>query len=127
LLRVTAAKPNTPARRYVPLCPAAVAWLLPHRQDAGPVCSNLAIDRIRDICRTSGLDLADNGLRHSFISARVVVTGDIPATSLEAGNTPTMIHQHYRELLRKDEAEAWFSVAPAKGGKVTKAKKRAAS
>lgn len=125
LLRVTAAKPNTPARRYVPICPAAAAWLLPHRQAAGPICSNLAMDRIRDICRTAKLDLADNGLRHSFISARVVVTGDIPATSLEAGNTPTMIHQHYRELLRKDEAEAWFAVAPAKGAKVTKAKKRA--
>ena len=127
LLRVTAAKANTAARRYVPICPAGVAWLLPYRKEAGPVCHNLAMDRIRDICRTAKLDLADNGLRHSFISARVVVTGDVPATSLEAGNTPRMIHGHYRELLRKDEAEAWFAVAPAKGGKVARLKKTAAA
>jgi integrase len=127
LLRVTSAKANTAARRYVPICPAGVAWLLPYRKEAGAVCSNLAVDRIRDICRTAKLDLADNGLRHSFISARVVVTGDVPATSLEAGNTPRMIHGHYRELLRKDEAAAWFAVAPAKGRKIIQFKKQAES
>lgn len=114
LLRVSAAKPNTPARRLVPIGPAGVAWLTDKRpaDGKGPVCSNLAIDRLRDICRTAGLDLADNGFRHSWISARVMVTGNVNETSLEAGNTPSILHRHYRELMRKDEAEAWFAVAP---------------
>ncbi len=112
LLRVSAAKPNTPARRLVPIPPAAVEWLNPYQSKEGPICANLAIDRIRDICRTAGLNLADNGFRHSWISARVTITGNIPETSIEAGNTPQVLNQHYRELLRKDEAEEWFAVCP---------------
>ena len=112
LLRVSAAKPNTPARRLVPIHDSAVAWLRPHAQESGPICTNLAIDRLRDICRTAGLDLADNGFRHTWISARVALTGNIPETSLEAGNTPQIVNRHYRELMRKDEAEAWFAVSP---------------
>jgi integrase len=112
LLRVSAGKANTPARRLVTIPDACHAWLLPHRQEAGPICSNLAIDRVRDICRTANLRLAKNGLRHTFISARIAVTGDVAATSLEAGNSPAMVHAHYRELLRRDEGEAWFAVAP---------------
>jgi len=114
-VRVSAAKPNTPARRLIPLGDAAIAWLLPHRQKKGPICDNLAVDRIRDICRTAGLDLAENGFRHSWISARVHVTGDVNGTSLEAGNTPRVLHQHYRELMDDDEARAWFEVTPAGG------------
>jgi integrase len=111
-LRVSKAKPRTPARRMVPIPTAAVARLRAYRPDTtkGPICTNLAIDRIRDICRTSGLDLADNGFRHSWISARVAVTGNVNETSIEAGNTPSVLHRHYRELMRKDEAEAWFAL-----------------
>lgn len=114
LLRVSAAKPNTPAHRLVPIPAAGVAWLKRHRpkNGKGPLCSNLAIDRIRDICRTADLDLADNGLRHMWISARVAVTGNVAETALEAGNSPSIIHQSYRELVRKDEAADWFAVAP---------------
>jgi integrase len=118
LLRVSAAKPNTPAHRLVPIPDSALEWLVKHRKKSGPICANLAIDRVRDICRTAGHDLADNGLRHSWISARVVLTGNIPEVALEAGNSPRMIHSHYRELMRKDEAQAWFGVRPTSAVKV---------
>ena len=111
-VRVTQGKKGTPARRLVPLCDSAVEWLLPYRQKEGPICANLAIDRIRDIARTAGFGLADNGFRHSFISYRVALTGNIPETSLEAGNSAAMIHKHYRELAAKPEAVAWFGVTP---------------
>jgi len=111
-LRVSAAKPRTPSRRQVPLCDAVKAWLLPHAQGEGAVCENLAIDRLRDIARTAGLSLARNGFRHTWISARVEITGDIPRTALEAGTSVAKIHQHYRELLRPEEAVAWFAITP---------------
>jgi integrase len=111
-VRVTQGKKGTPARRLVPLCDAAIEWLVPYRQKEGPICSNLAIDRIRDIARTAGYKLADNGFRHSFISYRVALTGNIPETSIEAGNSVRMIHKHYRELATKMEAEAWFGITP---------------
>lgn len=111
-VRVTSAKKGTPARRLIPLPAAAIAWLMPYRKANGPICDNLAIDRIRDIARTAGYDLADNGFRHTWISARVAVTGDIPRTSIEAGNSPTIIRRHYLELMTKEEGAEWFEVGP---------------
>jgi len=111
-LRVTNAKPNTPARRQVPLCETALAWLAAYRQNQGPVCQNLGIYQIRKICRKAGIDLAENGFRHTWISARVEITGDIPRTALESGTSVKMIHRHYRDLLRPEEAAAWFAVTP---------------
>lgn len=107
-VRVTAAKPGTPARRLVPLPSAAVPWLVAARKAEGPLCENLALDRIRDICRTAGLDLADNGFRHTYISARVAITGEMARVALESGTSERVIHRHYRELLAPDEAAAWF-------------------
>jgi len=54
-----------------------------------------------------------NALRHSFISYRVAETQDVAKVSLEAGNSPQMIFQHYRELVQPDAAKAWFSIMPA--------------
>ena len=54
-----------------------------------------------------------NALRHSFISYRVSETGNVANVSLEAGNSPQMIFQHYRELVQPDAAKAWFAIMPA--------------
>ena len=54
-----------------------------------------------------------NALRHSFISYRVSVTGNVANVSLEAGNSPQMIFQHYKELVQPDAAKAWFGIVPA--------------
>jgi site-specific recombinase XerD len=56
-----------------------------------------------------------NALRHSFISYRVAETQNVAQVALEAGNSPQMIFQHYRELVRPAEAKAWFAIIP--GGK----------
>jgi hypothetical protein len=58
-----------------------------------------------------------NGLRHSFISYRVAQTQNVAQVALEAGNSPQMIFQHYRELVRPAEAKKWFSIAPVADGK----------
>jgi len=54
-----------------------------------------------------------NALRHSYISYRVALIQDVAQVALEAGNSPKMIFQHYRELVRPDAAKAWFSIMPA--------------
>ena len=53
-----------------------------------------------------------NALRHSFISYRVSETGNVANVSLEAGNSPQMIFQHYKELVQPDAAKAWFAIVP---------------
>lgn len=32
--------------------------------------------------------------------------------ALEAGNSPQMIFEHYRELVTEKEAKAWFAITP---------------
>ena len=53
-----------------------------------------------------------NALRHSFISYRVAETQDVAQVALEAGNSPQIIFQHYRELVRLKEAKRWFAITP---------------
>jgi hypothetical protein len=53
-----------------------------------------------------------NGLRHSFCSYRLAQTNNAAQVALEAGNSPTMIFRHYRELVTPAQAEAWFSIRP---------------
>ena len=55
----------------------------------------------------------NNGLRHSFISYRLAAIQNTAQVALEAGNSPQMIFQHYRELVRPGDAEKWFAVTPA--------------
>jgi len=115
-VRVTNAKPRTPANRRVPLCETAKAWLEPSRRGGGEVCANLALERVRGIARVAGLGLPRNGLRHTWISARVEISGDVARTALEAGTSTAKIHRHYRELMKPEEAKNWFSVLPSELG-----------
>ena len=117
-VRVTKAKRNTPAKRLVELSEAARNWLLLCPNRAGRVCKNFAIDRLRDIVRTAKddagnalfLPLPENCFRHAFISHRVALSGDIPRTSLEAGNSVKIVNQHYRALVKRRDGEAWFAI-----------------
>lgn len=123
-LRVTHAKRGTPARRMVPLCEAAVAWLQKHEKTKGYVCPPyqygdpsspcLAVDAIRRLAREEKLAvLPDNCFRHSYISHRVAAIGDIARVSLDAGNSPKEINRHYRELVSEEEGKAWFNFGPS--------------
>lgn len=120
-VRVTKAKRGTPARRLVPLSDAAVEWLMlcpgEHKGAIGPA---LAVDKFRKAARDAkpAFELPENAFRHSFISCRVVATGSVAESALEAGNSPQIVHRHYRELVTKAEGVAWFNVRPAAPGDV---------
>jgi hypothetical protein len=42
----------------------------------------------------------------------VAETQNVAQVALEAGNSPQMIFQHYRELVRPEAAKAWFAIVP---------------
>ena len=132
-LRVTSAKRGTPARRMVPLCDVAVKWLSScEGEHKGPICTGLAIDRIRLLAREAVNEhgapkfpaLPENCFRHSYISHAVAATGDIPRVSLDAGNSPKEINRHYRELVSEDDGKAWFSQMPEDMKKTTRTPKK---
>jgi integrase len=123
-VEVTADNAKTAQRRLVPLCDAAVAWLLPRAKGEGHVVVRssdhgvyydltAAVNRARVAAGIkTKFKWKRNGLRHSYCSYRLAITQDAAKTSLEAGNTPAMIFRHYRELTTEDEAKEWFGVCP---------------
>ncbi|MBM3841533.1 MAG: hypothetical protein FJ398_27040 [Verrucomicrobia bacterium] len=124
-VEIKAVNAKTAARRLVPLCDAAIAWLAPYTQPEGRLAYfseenkfyEAIVSAVNRARKKAGNKTAfkwkRNGLRHSFCSYRLALTHDAAKTALEAGNSPTMIFRHYRELVTEDEARAWFSVTPA--------------
>ena len=51
-------------------------------------------------------------LRHSFISYRIASVKSADQVALEAGNSPSIIFKHYRELTTESEADKWFGILP---------------
>ncbi|OAM89688.1 hypothetical protein AW736_11950 [Termitidicoccus mucosus] len=113
-VEVASNKVRTKARRLVPLHDALRDWLLPFRKESGPITDY--VDPRSAFARAmEGTDVAlkDNGFRHSYITYRVAQINDTARVALEAGNSPDVIFQHYRELVGPDEATAWFESKPA--------------
>jgi integrase len=125
-VEVRADNAKTAQRRLVPLCDAAIAWLLPRVHNEGHVAPRqgdhgvyydlaAAANRARKKNGAKGkFKWKRNGLRHSFCSYRLAITQDAAKTALEAGNSPQMIFRHYRELTTEDEAKEWFNAFPPK-------------
>ncbi len=112
-VEVASEKVRTKARRLVPLQDALRAWLAPFRKESGPInvfaSPHLILSKLAG---SAGLSLKRNGFRHSYISYRVAVINDTARVALEAGNSPDIIFQHYRELVSPEEAAEWFGTVP---------------
>jgi hypothetical protein len=63
------------------------------------------------------VDWPHNGLRHNFGSYHLARFNDAAKLALEMGNSPAMIFRHYRELVKPKDAERYWKIAPASGGK----------
>ena len=112
---VEASGAKTARRRTVPICEALREWLLPISVKAGPIWANKGwahAKRQRKLALDAGVTWKSNGLRHSYISYRLAVTQNENVVALEAGNSPTMIHQHYKALVSRREADRWFGLKP---------------
>ncbi len=137
LIEIRAGKAKTASRRVIPIVANLRAWLEAHWPESGPVCPYANLSRqlaqlVRQVNeartkeasgRAARVEAAKfvwkhNALRHSFISYRVAQTQNVAQVALEAGNSPQMIFQHYRELVRPVDAQAWFSLVPQRAGKV---------
>jgi hypothetical protein len=68
--------------------------------------------KITKLAKSLGLEWPHNALRHSYISYRIAVVQSAAQVALEAGNSPTIIFKHYRELVTKESADLWFSILP---------------
>lgn len=116
-IRIEAKIAKTATRRLIPIPDNLRAWLEPIAKSQGPINPSTD-DRglnhrlVRGPARSAQVAWVKNGLRHSFCSYRLAQTNNAAQVALEAGNSPTMIFRHYRELVTPAQAEAWFSIRP---------------
>ena len=98
-------------------CNALARWLAPYRENKGPVWPH-NLDRFHDefnaLLDTIQIPAKRNGLRHAFCSYHFAMHANESLTAQQAGNSPTMIHGHYKGLATKTEAKKWFNVRPVK-------------
>jgi hypothetical protein len=110
-------KSKTRSRRLAPLCGALEKWLAPYRNCSGPLWDKLVVtfhDKFLELRQSLGVPIRRNGLRHRFCSFHFALHANENLTAALAGNSPAMIHAHYKGLATKTEAEKWFAVKPAK-------------
>jgi integrase len=116
-IEISATKSKTRQRRLVEIVPALAAWLEPFRDHAGNVWTG-TLDHFHDVFgkMRDELEIPErrNGLRHAFCSYHFALHANENLTAQQAGNSPAMIHAHYKGLATKAEAEKWFAVKPAK-------------
>ncbi len=127
-VKLDAAIAKTSSRRLIPISENLRAWLTPHVKKSGSirpttsVCSPLyraaraaALKRLtKDKIAAPNLkEWPHNALRHSFVSYRMALVTNAAQVAEECGHSVQVMKTHYRELVTKKEAEAWFAIAPS--------------
>ena len=117
-VEVTSAKAKTRQRRLVEICPALAQWLRPYREQTKgklwPENDNIFQKNFLSFCQETGVARKSNGLRHAFGTYHFALHANENLTAQQAGNSPQMVHSHYKGLATRKEAQAWFAVKPAK-------------
>jgi site-specific recombinase XerD len=137
---VRACNAKTRSRRVVDICECLSAWLAPFRQLSGALVSlsreewhkriREAAERVNQTTPTShGIDLSitpqpaigklpSNFARHSFGTYHFALHQDEGRTAAAMGNTPAMVHRHYRALATKEDAWDFFKIMPDTSGQI---------
>lgn len=104
--------------RYVTIEDNLLAWLLPHRKDSGPVAPEGQAWRYRldDVREKAKVKWPKNAMRHSYASHYMVKTNDAAKTAFQLGhaNSTGMLFEHYRAMVKPEDAEAYFDIRPDK-------------
>ncbi len=120
-IEVKAENAKTDTRRIVQLKANLKAFLKPLVKKSGKVVS--VVNTTKQLLKTA-TDTADaeneieamewkhNALRHTYISARVAESGDVPRVADEAGNSPQVIRTNYLKRMRPAAAAEWFAIMP---------------
>jgi integrase len=118
-IEVTARNAKTRQRRLVEICPALAAWLKPFRANTAGKVYPRGVHAWQHafLNMRKSLKIPDrlNGLRHAFCTYHFALHSNENLTAAQAGNSPAMIHAHYKGLATKADAEKWFNVRPSDG------------
>jgi integrase len=109
-VEVTAAKSKTRQRRLVTISDNCKAWLR-LGGDIPPVNWQKRFDRVAAKAKIT--PWPQDGMRHSFCSYHLAMHQSPDKTAHEMGHRSTqMLYQHYRELVRPDQAKEFWGILP---------------
>jgi integrase len=101
-------------RRIVPLCETAWAWLSLDWRREGPVVSSHSTLRRarRETAERAGVKWSADVLRHSYASFRIGRGDFAERVAADMGNSSRILLTHYRELVSREEAAAFWALRP---------------
>ena len=114
-ITVSAGAAKTASRRIVPICPALKSWLTPLQKDSGkiaPTAQQMRLDALKARTAAGIADWPPNCLRHGCASAWAATEPDVSRVASWLGNSPVVVHRHYRALWTAEQGKAWLAVAP---------------
>jgi integrase len=120
-IRIEANVSKTKRARILEGLPDALwSWMRSDKKDTGPICSTSSL-WILDACKTAGgfvgkkpAKWPHDAMRRSFATYAVALTGDPGKVSLWLGHegSTSLLHRHYRGLVTKADAKAYFEILP---------------
>jgi integrase len=116
-VQVTAAKAKSARRRLIPISANLAEWLAPYARLTGKVYratrGQFHIQAGTAALKAGLVRWPKNGLRHSYASYHLALHQNAPELSLNMGHTsPAMVFNHYRELVRPEEATRYWAIRP---------------
>jgi integrase len=103
-------------QRIIEMNDTLLAWLEPCKDALhGPIYGDTARFRQNkeNLIEAVGFAWKPNALRHSFGSYHLAMHQNIEQTAHLMGNSPDMIHRHYKALVTKEEAEKFWGLRPS--------------
>src|ERR1035441_10105544 len=107
------------SRRVLEMCDALYAWLSPLKPLDGPIVDVKQFrDNMDELRKAAELESwPHNGLRHSFGSYHLSFHGDAIKTAQQMGHRSSdIVHNHYKALVLKTEAEKFWNLRPTTAG-----------
>ncbi len=99
------------SRRVLAMCDSLLSWLAPYRQTRGRVAGGEA-RKFRAALAERGVRVIQNGYRHSFGSYHYAQHKNVNLTAAEMGNSPAMVHNHYKAIVTPQAAQDFFEIVP---------------
>lgn len=132
---IRASNAKTRRRRVIEAPENLAAWLAPLRKAAGKVAPlpsrvwhemiTQAAEDADKAAEAGGVpgkpligELPQNFARHSFGTYHFALHQDEARTAAAMGNTPAMVHRHYRALATADDAREFFAIMPETAGQI---------
>lgn len=123
--RLITVRPETAKKRrqrHIAISDNLLVWLATHRRSSGRVAPADAVVRRwrpKILKEAQVKRWLHNGMRHSFASYHLAKHQDPGRTALDLGHTsPTIVFDHYRNLVKPAEAAQYWEIRPRQEGQV---------